>query len=169
MSWSRSETRIDAVTSGKVDLECGSTTGNLERQKSVAFSPVIFVAGTKLMVKRGSGMSSYKDLTGKTLVVTAGTTNETAMRLLNDKYKLGINIVTARDHEESYDLLSDGKANAFATDDVLLYGFIAHKKAEATMEVVGDYITYEAYGVMFRKDDPQMAAAVARAFSVDGA
>ena len=88
------------------------------------------------------------------------------MKLLNDKYKLGINIISAHDHEESYNLLADGKADAFATDDVLLYGFIARKKAEATMAVVGDFITYEAYGIMFRKDDPQMAAAVARAFSV---
>jgi glutamate/aspartate transport system substrate-binding protein len=161
-----SDSRLNAVTSGKVDLECGSTTGNVERQKSVAFSPVMYVAGTKLLVKRNSGINSYKDLTGKTLVVTSGTTNETAMRSLNEKYKLGINIITGHDHEESYGLLADGKADAFATDDVLLYGFIARKKAEATMAVVGDFITYEAYGIMFRKDDPQMAAAVLQAFSV---
>jgi glutamate/aspartate transport system substrate-binding protein len=161
-----SDTRIEAVTSGKVDLECGSTTGNVERQRSVAFSPVMFVAGTKLLAKRGSGVNSYRDLGGKTLVVTAGTTNETAMKLLNEKYKLGITIVAAPDHEQSYNLLADGKADAFATDDVLLHGFIARKQAEATMVVVGDFITYEAYGLMFRKDDPQMAAAVARAFSV---
>jgi glutamate/aspartate transport system substrate-binding protein len=161
-----SDTRIEAVISGKVDLECGSTSSNIERQKTVAFSPIMFVAGTKLMVKRSSGIKSYKDLTGKTLVVTAGTTNEAAMKLLNDKYKLGINIISARDHEESYDLLAAGKADAFATDDVLLSGFIARKNAEATMAVVGDFITYEAYGIMFRKDDPQMAAAVARAFAV---
>jgi glutamate/aspartate transport system substrate-binding protein len=105
-------------------------------------------------------------LPGKVLVVTAGTTNETAMKLLNQKYKLGIKIISAPDHEQSYNLLADGKADAFATDDVLLYGFIARKKAEATMAVVGDFITYEAYGLMFRKDDPQMAAAVARAYSV---
>jgi glutamate/aspartate transport system substrate-binding protein len=161
-----SDTRMEAVASGKVDLECGSTTSNIERQKSVAFSPVMFVAGTKLLVKRDSGIASYRDLTGKTLVVTAGTTNETAMKLLNEKYKLGITIVSARDHEESYDMLAAGKADAFATDDVLLAGFIAHKNAEAAMAVVGDYITYEAYGLMFRKDDPQMAAAVTRAFAV---
>jgi glutamate/aspartate transport system substrate-binding protein len=150
--------------SGKVDLECGSTTSNIERQKSVAFSPVIFVAGTKLMVKRDSGISSYRDLPGKTLVVTSGTTNETAMRLLNDKYKLGITIVAAKDHQESYDMLVSGKAAAFATDDVLLTGFIAANKAEDKLVVVGDYITYEPYGIMFRKDDPVMAAAVTRAF-----
>jgi glutamate/aspartate transport system substrate-binding protein len=158
------DTRLDAVVSGQVDLECGSTTSNLERQKKVAFSPIIYVAGTKIMVKRGSGIASYRDLGGKTLVVTSGTTNEAAMKLLNDKYKLGITIVSARDHEESYDLLAQGKADAFATDDILLNGFILAKKAETTMQVVGDFITYEPYGIMFRKDDPLMADAVRRAF-----
>jgi glutamate/aspartate transport system substrate-binding protein len=159
------DTRIDAVMSGKADLECGSTTSNTERQKSVAFSPVIFVAGTKLLVKRDSGIASYRDLSGKTLVVTSGTTNEKAMRLLNDKYQLGIAIVAGKDHQESYDMLASGKAAAFATDDVLLYGFIAANKTQASMAVVGDFITYEPYGIMFRKDDPQMADAVGRAFA----
>jgi glutamate/aspartate transport system substrate-binding protein len=159
------DTRLEAVTSGRVDLECGSTTSNIERQKSVAFSPVIFVAGTKLLVKRDSGVASYRDLSGKTLIVTSGTTNEKAMRLLNDKYKLGINILDGRDHQDSYDALASGKADAFATDDVLLYGFIAANKAQDKMVVVGDYLTYEPYGIMFRKDDPEMAEAVSRAFS----
>ncbi len=161
-----SDSRMEAVISGKVDLECGSTTSNLERQKSVAFSPIMFVAGTKLLVKRGSGIGSYKDLGGKTLVVTSGTTNQAAMVRLNDKYKLGITIVAAHDHEESYALLADGKADAFATDDVLLQGFIIAKNAAATMEIVGDFITYEPYGIMYRKDDPEMADAVNRAFVV---
>jgi glutamate/aspartate transport system substrate-binding protein len=159
-----SDTRIAAVTSGKVDLECGSTTANAERARSVAFSPIIYVAGTKLLVKRSSGIGSYRDLSGKTLVVTSGTTNEAAMKQLNDKYRLGIAIVAARDHDASYAMLAGGQADAFATDDVLLYGFVAARAAQATMAVVGDFITYEPYGIMFRRDDPQMAAAVSRAF-----
>jgi glutamate/aspartate transport system substrate-binding protein len=159
------DTRIDAVTSGKVDLECGSTTSNIERQKSVAFSPIIFVAGTKLLVKRGAGIASYRDLAGKTLVVTSGTTNEMAMRALNDKYKLGVNIVAGADHQQSYEMLASGKADAFATDDVLLTGFVASNKAQATMAVVGDLITYEPYGIMFRRNDPQTTEAVRRAFA----
>ncbi|MBV8536648.1 MAG: amino acid ABC transporter substrate-binding protein [Alphaproteobacteria bacterium] len=158
-----SDSRIAAVTSGAVDLECGSTTSNLERQKSVAFSPIIYVAGTKLLVKRGSGIQSYRDLAGKTLVVTSGTTNEAAMRFLNDKYRLGIAIQSARDHEDSFSLLAAGKVDGFATDDVLLYGFVIAKHA-TDMAVVGDFITYEPYGIMFRKDDPLMEAAVRRAF-----
>jgi glutamate/aspartate transport system substrate-binding protein len=158
------DSRMEAVASGKADLECGSTTSNAERQRSVAFSPIIYVAGTKLLVKRSSGIGSYRDLGGKTLVVTSGTTNEAAMQQLNDKYKLGIAIVSARDHDQSYTMLADGRADAFATDDVLLYGFIVARKAEAAMAVVGDFITYEPYGIMFRRDDPLMAAAVTRAF-----
>jgi glutamate/aspartate transport system substrate-binding protein len=159
-----SETRIGAVVSGKVDLECGSTTNNAERQKQVAFSPIMFVTGTKLMVKRRSPVRSYHDLKGKVVVVTAGTTNEQVIKRLNEKFKLGANVISARDHEESYSLLVDGKADAFATDDILLYGLIAHHNMQRELTVVGDYLSYDPYGIMFRKDDPQLNAAVVRTF-----
>jgi len=159
-----SETRIQAVKSGEVDLECGSTTANKEREKEVAFSPIMYVTGTKLMVKRKSGYRSYRNLAGKVVVVTAGTTNEAALKALDDKNKLGMNIISARDHEESYSLVASGKAEAFATDDVLLYGLIARHKAEADLMVVGEFLSFDPYGLMFRKDDAQMAEAVRRAF-----
>jgi glutamate/aspartate transport system substrate-binding protein len=158
------ETRMGAVKSGEVDIECGSTTANKERGREVAFSPIMYVTGTKLMVKRKSGYRSYRDLAGKIVVVTAGTTNEGALKSLNDKNKLNINIISARDHEESYSLVAGGKADAFATDDVLLYGLIARHKADADMMVIGDFLSFDPYGLMFRKDDPQMAEAVRRAF-----
>jgi glutamate/aspartate transport system substrate-binding protein len=158
------ETRIAAVTSGKIDLECGSTTNNVERQKQVAFSPLIFVAGTKLMVRRASGIRSYRDLKGKDVVVTAGTTNEQVMRRLNQQFNAGMNIVTAPDHEQSYGLVAEGKAAAFATDDILLYGLIARHRSQRELIVVGDLLSYDPYGIMFRKDDPQLATAVRRAF-----
>jgi glutamate/aspartate transport system substrate-binding protein len=158
------ETRIPAVTSGKIDIECGSTTSNRERQQQVAFSPIMYVTGTKLMVRHGSPFRSYRDFGGKTIVATAGTTNEAALKALNDKGKLNINIVTARDHEESYAMVASGKADAFATDDVLLYGLIARHKADADFIVVGEFLSFDPYGLMFAKDDPQMAEAVRRAF-----
>jgi glutamate/aspartate transport system substrate-binding protein len=158
------ETRIPALVSGKIDLECGSTTNNVERQKEVAFSPIMFVTGTKLMVKRRSGIRSYRDLRGKVLVVTAGTTNEQVMKRLNEKLQLGINVISARDHEESYSLVVQGRADAFATDDILLYGLIARHGAQRDLIVVGDYLSYEPYGIMFRKDDGQLSDAVLRAF-----
>src|SRR5438309_11074580 len=119
-----SDDRIPAVVQNKIDLECGSTTANAERARQVAFSPLMFVAGTKLMVPKASAISAPTDLKGKTVVVTKGTTNEQAMHAVDKKFSLGLNIVTAPDHEQSYQMLVDGKADAFATDDILLYGLI---------------------------------------------
>jgi glutamate/aspartate transport system substrate-binding protein len=157
--------RLQKVALGEVDLECGSTTGNVQRRKEVAFSPIFFVAGTKLMVPKSSTIGSYRDLAGKTAVVTAGTTNEVALRTLSDKQKLGITIVTAPDHAQSMQVLTAGKADAFATDDVLLYGFIATDKSASGMKVVGEYLSYDPYGLVYRRDDPGFAAVVDRAFA----
>jgi glutamate/aspartate transport system substrate-binding protein len=157
--------RLANVESGAVDLECGSTTSNLQRQKEAAFSPTFFVAGTKLMVPKSSTVSSYRDLAGKTVVVTAGTTNEAALRTLSDKQRLGITIVTTRDHAQSFAMLAAGKAEAFATDDVLLYGIIATEPAADDMKVVGEYLSYDPYGLVYRRDDPDFAAVVDHAFA----
>jgi glutamate/aspartate transport system substrate-binding protein len=159
-----SDDRIPAVVQGKIDLECGSTTANAERAKQVAFSPLMFVAGTKLMVAKDSTISAPKDLQGKTIVVTKGTTNEQAMHALDKKLNLGLNIVTAGDHEQSYQMLVDGKVVAFATDDILLYGLIARHKSQDKFKVTGDYLSYDPYGIMFRKGEPQLAAVVDRTF-----
>src|SRR6476620_2540238 len=159
-----SDDRIPAVTQNKIDLECGSTTANAERGKLVAFSPLMFVAGTKLMVPKASTISAPVDLKGKTVVVTKGTTNEQAMHNVDKKFALGLNIVTAPDHEQSYQTLVDGKADAFATDDILLYGLIARHKAQDTFRVTGEYLSYDPYGIMFRKGEPQLTAVVERTF-----
>src|SRR5580692_6132769 len=159
-----SDDRIQAVLQNKVDLECGSTTANAERAKQVAFSPLMFVAGTKLMVPKASNVQSVTDLKGKTIVVTKGTTNEQAMHNADKKFSLGLNIVTAPDHEQSYQMLVDGKADAFATDDILLYGLIARHKSQDKFHVVGDYLSYDPYGIMFHRGDPQLTAVVERAF-----
>jgi glutamate/aspartate transport system substrate-binding protein len=159
-----SETRIEAIVSGKADLECGSTTSNLERQKQVAFSPIIFVAGTKLLVRRGSSIRSYRDLGGRTVAVTAGTTNEKAMQEVARRFKIGLRLVSAPDHAQSYALLESGKTDAFATDDVLLYGLVAQHKAQKQYQVVGEFLSYDPYGIMFRKGDAQLAELVTRAF-----
>lgn len=157
-----SESRFNAVIGGQVDLECGSTTANQERKRIVDFSPIIFVAGTKLMVKKGSPIKSFRDLGGKSVVVTAGTTNEKALRDLVAKFKLNTAITTGRDHADSYDQLVSGKVDAFATDDVLLYGFIAQNHAQDQLAVVGEFLSYEPYGIMFRRNDPQLASLVSQ-------
>ncbi|UPK26585.1 amino acid ABC transporter substrate-binding protein [Bradyrhizobium sp. 195] len=159
-----SDDRIDAVLQNKIDLECGSTTANAERGKRVAFSPLMFVAGTKLMVPKASNVAAITDLKGKTVVVTKGTTNEQAMHAADKKFLLGLNIVTASDHEQSYQMLAEGKADAFATDDILLSGLIARHKAQDKFRVTGDYLSYDPYGIMFKKGEPQLSALVERAF-----
>jgi ABC-type amino acid transport substrate-binding protein len=159
-----SESRIEAIVSGRADLECGSTTSNLERQKQVSFSPIIFVAGTKLLVKRGSPIRSYRDLRGKTVVATAGTTNAQAMQEIQRRFKIDFRLTSARDHAASFAQLEAGKADAFASDDVLLYGLVAQRKAQGQYQVVGEFLSYDPYGIMFRKGDAQLAALVQRAF-----
>src|ERR1700731_5221643 len=159
-----SDDRIQAVMQNKIDLECGSTTANAERAKQVAFSPLMFVAGTKLMVPKASNISAPTDLKGKTVVVTKGTTNEQAMHNVDKKFALGLNIVTAGDHEQSYQMLVDGKVAAFATDDILLYGLIARHKSQDKFKVTGDYLSYDPYGIMFRKGEPHLTAVVERTF-----
>ena len=159
-----SDDRIPAVMQNKIDLECGSTTANAERAKQVAFSPLMFVAGTKLMVPKASTISAPKDLQGKTVIVTKGTTNEQAMHAIDKKFSLGLNIVVSPDHEQSYQMLVDGKADAFATDDILLSGLIARHKSQDKFRVTGEYLSYDPYGIMFRKGEPQLTAVVERAF-----
>lgn len=155
-----SESRIPAVASGQVDLECGSTTNNLERQKQVAFSPTMFVSGTKLLVRKGSPVKSFRDLAGKKVAVTAGTTNEKTMRELAAKFKIDMNIVVAADHAASFAQLTAGAVDAFATDDVLLYGLLAQNKAQGEYVVTGDFLSYDPYGIMFRKGDAQLTRLV---------
>lgn len=160
-----SDNRMAAVTSGKVDLECGSTTSNLERQKQVAFSPIMFVAGTKVMVRQGTPIRSFRDLAGKKVAVTAGTTNEKALRDLDQKFKLGMLLQVVPDHAQGFAQVASGQADAFATDDVLLYGLIAENAGKGgKFQVVGDYLSYDPYAIMFRKDDPQLAQVVQASF-----
>ena len=130
----------------------------------MAFSPVFFIAGTKLLTPRDSPIQSYRDMAGKTVVVTAGTTNEAALHRLVDRLHLPITIIAMPDHDQSFALLKAGKADAFATDDVLLAG-IAASSDGARFHVVGDYLSYEPYGLMYRKNDTEFAAVVERAFT----
>jgi len=158
------ESRMDAIISGRADLECGSTTNNLERARHVAFSPTIFVSGTKLLVKKGSPIRSFRDLARKTVVVTAGTTNEEAMRALGTKFGVAFKLVSAPDHAQAFGQLEAGKADAFATDDVLLYGLVAANRKQRDYHVVGEFLSYDPYGIMYRKGDPQMQRLVNATF-----
>ncbi len=157
------QTRIPLMSNGTIDLECGSTTNTLTRQKQVGFAPVTFITGTKLLVKKSSKIKSYKDLRNKTVVVTQGTTNERIIKALSDKDNLNIKFLNAKDHGESFLTVESGRAVAFSMDDILLYGLIAKAKTPKDYEVVGDYLSYDPYGMMYRKGDEDFGVVIRRA------
>ncbi|MBP5998772.1 MAG: glutamate/aspartate ABC transporter substrate-binding protein [Azonexus sp.] len=150
-----SANRITLVQNGTIDIECGSTTNNLERQKQVGFSTTIFVIGTKLMTKKDSGIKDFPDLAGKNVVTTAGTTSERLLRKMNEEKQLKMNIISAKDHGEAFLTLETGRAVAFMMDDALLFGEMAKAKKPGDWIVTGTAQSKEAYGCMVRKDDPE--------------
>ncbi|WP_395070370.1 glutamate/aspartate ABC transporter substrate-binding protein [Paraburkholderia silvatlantica] len=150
-----SQNRIPLVQNGTVDIECGSTTNNAERQQQAAFSNTIFVIGTRLMTKKDSGIKDFADLKGKTVVTTAGTTSERLLRKMNQDKSMGMNIISAKDHGESFMTLSTGRAVAFMMDDALLAGERAKSNNPGDFVIVGQPQSREAYGCMMRKNDPE--------------
>jgi glutamate/aspartate transport system substrate-binding protein len=164
-----SQNRIPLVQNGTVDLECGSTTNNLERQKQVAFSNTLFIVGTRLLTKKSSGVNDFPDLKGKNVVTTAGTTSERLIRAMNDEKKMGMNVISARDHGESFLTLESGRAVAFMMDDALLAGEMAKARKIDEWHIVGTPQSKEAYGCMMRKDDAAFKkvvdAAIAKAMT----
>jgi glutamate/aspartate transport system substrate-binding protein len=155
-----SQTRIPLVQSGSVDLEAGSTTNNLEREQQVSFSNTFFIVSTRLLVKKDSGIKDFADLKGKNVVVTAGTTSERLIRQLNDKDQMGMQIIAAKDHGESFLILQSGRAAAFMLDDALLAGERAKARNPSDWVIVGTPQSKEAYGMMLKKDDTEFKAVV---------
>jgi glutamate/aspartate transport system substrate-binding protein len=148
-----SQNRIPLVQNGSIDIECGSTTNNLERQKQVDFSTTIFIVGTRLLTKKTSGVKDFADLKGKNVVTTAGTTSEKLIRAMNDEKKMGMNIISAKDHGESFLTLESGRAVAFMMDDALLAGERAKARNQGDWVILGTPQSKEAYGCMLPKGD----------------
>jgi glutamate/aspartate transport system substrate-binding protein len=157
------ENRIEKVVSGAIDIECGSTTRNEQRLRLVAFSPIFYVSGIKLMVPRNSEIRSYRDLSDKTVAVTAGTTGETAMHVLADRLLVRMKFVTLPDNARSFSALQQGKSDVFATDEILLAG-LATSHAGQGYIVVGDDLSYEPYGLIYRRNDPAFDAVIYAGF-----
>ncbi|HEX5127535.1 MAG TPA: glutamate/aspartate ABC transporter substrate-binding protein [Rhodocyclaceae bacterium] len=155
-----SQTRIPLIQNGTVDFECGSTTNNIERQQQVAFSLGIFEIGTKLLTAKNSGIKDFPDLAGKNVVTTAGTTSEHIIKKMNEDKKMNMNIISAKDHGESFLMLQSGRAAAFMMDDALLAGDMAEAKNPAEWAITGKPQSFEIYGCMLRKDDPQFKKVV---------
>jgi glutamate/aspartate transport system substrate-binding protein len=156
--------RIELVAGERIDLECGSTTINAERRERVAFSPVIFIAGTRLLVRRGSALHSFRDLGGKTVVTAAGTTNARAMIGLFAGRVKDARIVNAASYQHAMAMLEDGKADALAADDVLIAGLLTEPRFHERYIMVGDPLTHEPYGIAFARD-PGLADVVQTTFA----
>jgi glutamate/aspartate transport system substrate-binding protein len=155
-----SQNRIPLIQNGTIDIESGSTTNNLERQQQVGFSDTIFIIGTRLLVKKDSGIQDFPDLKGKNVVVTAGTTSERLIREMNEKQGMKMNIISAKDHGESFLTLQSGRAAAFMLDDALLAGERAKARKPADWVIVGTAQSKEAYGMMIPKGDDQFKSLV---------
>lgn len=149
-----SQNRMPLVANGTVDLECGSTTNTRTRARSVAFAVNYFYTGTRLLVKKSSGIRSFDDLGGKPVTVTTGTTNFKLMRKFNLDHGLGMELLAAKDHADALLLVEADRALAFAMDDILLYGLILNAKHPEQLQVVGEPLQVEPYACMLRKDDP---------------
>ncbi|MGE0699577.1 MAG: amino acid ABC transporter substrate-binding protein [Hyphomicrobiaceae bacterium] len=160
------QTRIPMVLDGSVDLECGSTTNTLARQKQVDFSATYFTTGTRLLTWKSSKIKDVEGLAGKSIAVVGGSTNEKAIKALVDagKVKSG-KLVVVKDYAEGIATLEARKADAFATDDIVLFGLLAKSGKKKDLEVVGRFLTYDPYGVMIRRNDPDFRLTVNRALA----
>jgi len=155
-----SQTRIPLVQNGTVDVECGSTTNNVERQQQVDFSVGIFEIGTRLLSKKDSPYKDFADLKGKNVVTTAGTTSERILKAMNADKQMGMNVISAKDHGESFNMLEGGRAVAFMMDDALLAGEMAKARKPSDWVITGTPQSYEIYGCMVRKEDTAFKKAV---------
>jgi glutamate/aspartate transport system substrate-binding protein len=160
-----SATRIPLMANGTIDLECGSTTNNLERQKQVAFTITHFVTANRFVSKKSSNLKTVNDLKGKTVVSTSGTTNIKNATEINVEKKLGMNIIAAKDHAESFLTVETGRAAAFFMDDILLYSLVANSRNPSEWTISADALTVEPYGIMLRRDDPAFKKVVDGAVS----
>jgi glutamate/aspartate transport system substrate-binding protein len=149
-----SANRIPLIANGTVDLECGSTTNNNERQQQVAFSNTYFIPANRWAYKASAKLNTLSDLKGKTIVSTAGTSNIKLITQLNGEKNLGMNIISANGHPEAFQMVETGRAAAFVMDDILLAGLIANTRNPKDYAISKEFLSLEPYGPMLRKDDP---------------
>lgn len=160
-----SATRIPLMANGTIDLECGSTTNNAERQKQVAFGPTYYLTATRFVSKKSSGITNLASLKGKTVVSTAGSTNLKQISEANTAQNLGLTILAAKDHPEGFLMVETGRAAAFVMDDILLAGLVAGSKKPSDFTISSDTLSNpEPYAFMMPRDDApfnKMATAAA--------
>src|SRR5215469_1816861 len=150
-----SATRIPLMANGTIDLECGSTTNNLEREKQVSFTITHFVTANRFVSKKSAGLKTVDDLRNKTIVSTSGTTNIKQITEIGAQKNLGLNILAAKDHAEAFLMVETDRAAAFVMDDILLYSLVAGSKSPKDYVISADALSVEPYGIMLRRDDPE--------------
>lgn len=148
-----SQTRIALMANGTIDLECGSTTNNLTRQKQVDYLPTTFITGTKIASKKGSGITEIEDLEGKTVALSLGTTNEKAIKRVAEANGISIKTLMVKDHPQGWLSVETGRADAYASDDVLLYGLVSKSKNPGDFQVTGRFLSFDPYGIMVPQND----------------
>jgi glutamate/aspartate transport system substrate-binding protein len=158
-----SATRIPLIANGTVDLECGSTTNNLERQKQVSFTITHFVTANRFVSKKSANLKTVDDLKGKTIVSTSGTTNIKQITEIGAQKGLNLNILAAKDHAEAFLMVETGRAAAFVMDDILLYSLVAGSKTPQAYVISADALSVEPYGIMLRREDPAFKKVVDQA------
>jgi len=148
-----SATRIPLIANGTVDLECGSTTNNLEREKQVSFTITHFVTANRFVSKKAANLKTVEDLRGKTIVSTSGTTNIKQITEINAQKGLNLNILAAKDHAEAFLMVETGRAAAFVMDDIIMYSLVAGSKAPGDYVISADPLSVEPYGIMLLRGD----------------
>lgn len=157
-----SATRVSAIVNGKADLECGTTTNTLERRQQVQFTIPHFVASARMLVSTGFGVRDWPDLRDKRVAITKGTTTIDLVKERNRIRSLNVKLIEAADHAAAFRLLAEGKADAFAMDDVVLYGLRASVIDPEQFSVVGAPLSAEPYAIMLPKDDSAFKAVIDR-------
>jgi glutamate/aspartate transport system substrate-binding protein len=159
------QTRIPLTVNGTVDLECGSTTYNLTRSRQVDYSHITYITGTKLLVKKKSGIREVEDLKGKAIALAQGTTNERAVKAIIQEKGLTVRVLNVKDHNEGFLALETDRVDAYSTDDILLYGLISKARNPGEYAVTGRFLSYDPYAFMMRRDDSAFRLVVNTALS----
>jgi glutamate/aspartate transport system substrate-binding protein len=157
-----SANRFELLMHGRIDIECGSTSHTLDRREQVDFSYFIFLTGTRLLVKKESRIGDFRDMDGKRVAVTLGTTNEARITQMNDLLKLAMQTVSVRDHDDGFQAVATGRTDAFASDEILLRGLIRKADDPDLYEVVGEHLSYDPYALVVRRDDAAFRLVVNR-------
>jgi glutamate/aspartate transport system substrate-binding protein len=150
------ETIIPLLVNGTIDIECGSTTNNLSRAKHIDYLHITFISGTKLAVKKGSGIKEIEDLDGKRIALSIGSTNAKAVQQIAKEKGLTLDYHMVNDHPQAWQALETNRVDAYASDDVLLSGLIAKSNNPELYEIVGRFLSYDPYGIPIRRDDSAM-------------